>query len=351
MFKFLKEKLKKTVENISNKFKKEEIKEEVKPKAEIKEIKIEKIQEKKKEIKGEVVEGKIKEKKGFFEVVKEKITTTTIEGDKFEELFYDLELVLLENNVAVEVVEKIKNDLKRYLVDKPIKRGKIEETIEDSLRYSIGNLFIDTINFLEQVKAKKPYVICFVGINGGGKTTTIAKVANYLQNNGLNCVIAAADTFRAASIEQLEEHADKLGVKLIKHDYGADPAAVAFDAIEHAKAKGKDVVLIDTAGRLHSNEDLINEMKKIVRVAKPDMTIFIGESITGNDCVLQAQKFSEAVKLDGIILTKADIDEKGGAAISIGYITKKPILFLGVGQKYNDLKEFNKEEIIKSIGL
>jgi fused signal recognition particle receptor len=163
--------------------------------------------------------------------------------------------------------------------------------------------------------------------------------------------MAAADTFRAAAIDQLQLHADKLGIKLIRHDYGSDPAAVAFDAIKHAEASKKDVVLIDTAGRLHSNTNLMDEMKKIMRVAKPDLKLFVGESITGNDCTEQAKQFDQAVGIDGIILAKADVDEKGGAAISVSYVTKKPIFYLGVGQEYPDLQQFDKDKLIASIGL
>ncbi|MFH1052802.1 MAG: signal recognition particle-docking protein FtsY [Candidatus Woesearchaeota archaeon] len=198
-------------------------------------------------------------------------------------------------------------------------------------------------------KKKKPFVICFLGINGSGKTTTIAKIANMLQEKGYSVVLAAADTFRAAAIDQLQEHADNLKIKMIKHDYGSDPAAVAFDAIKHAEAKNIEVVLIDTAGRMHSNQNLTEEMKKIVRVAKPDLKIFVGESITGNDCVEQAKVFDEAISIDGIILSKADIDEKGGAAISVSFITKKPILFIGTGQEYGDIKAFDPNEVVDSI--
>jgi fused signal recognition particle receptor len=292
------------------------------------------------------------EKKGFFSRITETITTKKISAEKFDELFWDLELALLENNVAVEVIEKIKNDLKSQLVDKPIPRGKVDEAIASSLHSSIESLFsVPQIDLLARAKQKKPFVICFVGVNGSGKTTSIAKVTKYLQSNGLSVVMAAADTFRAAAIDQLQLHADKLGVKLIRQDYGSDPAAVAFDAIKHAEAKKSDVVLIDTAGRLHSNINLMDEMKKIMRVAKPDLKIFVGESITGNDCIEQAKKFNEAVGIDGIILAKADVDEKGGAAISVSYVTQKPILFLGVGQEYEDLQAFDKEKLLASIGL
>jgi fused signal recognition particle receptor len=338
-----------------------EVKEEPKPVEEP--VAEEKPEEKKgffsKVFKKEQVEEKVEakpeveeEKKGFLGKIKQSITTKKISEEKFEELFWELELALLENNVAVEVIEKIKADLKGELVDKPIPRSQINETIAGSLSTSINSLFdVPGINLLEKVKEKKPLVICFVGINGSGKTTSISKVAKYLQDNNLSVVMAAADTFRAAAIDQLQLHADNLDIKLIKHDYGSDPAAVAFDAVKHAEASKKDVVLIDTAGRLHSNINLMDEMRKIIRVANPDLKIFVGESITGNDCVEQAKKFDETVGIDGIILSKADVDEKGGAAISVSYVTKKPILFLGVGQEYTDLQPFDKAKLLESIGL
>lgn len=294
------------------------------------------------------------EKKGILQVIKEKVTTKVISEKQFDELFYDLEIGLLENNVAVKVIEKIKNDLKKDLTNKPIKKDKIKDEVKESLRNSIESLFdVEQIDLIELIKEKKekPFVIVFFGINGSGKTSSIAKLAHMLKNHKISCVISASDTFRAAAIQQLEEHASKLDVKLIKYDYGSDPAAVAFDAIKHAQAKLIDVVLIDTAGRLHSNINLIDEMKKIVRVTKPDLKIFVGESITGNDCVEQAQKFNNSIGIDGIILAKADVDDRGGTSISISYVTKKPILYLGTGQKYDDLKEFRREEIIKQLNL
>lgn len=292
------------------------------------------------------------EKKGFFGKLKEKLVTKVISESKFDELFFELEVAMLENNVAYDVVEKIKTEMKESLVDKPIPRSEFGEVITKTLKKSIEGLFEnETFDVMERIKSKKPYVIVFVGINGSGKTTTIAKFASMLKEKGLSVVLAAADTFRAAAIQQLEKHADKLGVKIIKHNYGSDPAAVAFDAIDHAKAKNIDVVLIDTAGRMHSNENLIKEMEKIMRVAKPDLKIFVGESTTGNDCVEQAREFNQSIDFDGIILSKADIDEKGGAAVSVSYITKKPILFLGTGQEYKDLEPFDKHKILKSIGL
>jgi len=294
----------------------------------------------------------VEEKKGIISKITEVVTKKAISEKKFEELFWELEVALLENNVAVEVIELIKDNLRKELVDKKVLRGSIPDVIKDTLAKSVEQAFdVETFDLLERIKSKKPYVIAFVGINGSGKTTTIAKMIKLLQNNNMTCVVAASDTFRAAAIQQLEEHTTKLGVKLIKHDYGSDPAAVAFDAVKYGQAKKLDCVLIDTAGRLHSNINLMDEMKKIVKVSQPDIKIFIGESITGNDCVEQAKKFDDAVGVDGIVLSKADIDEKGGAALSVSFVTKKPILYLGVGQEYGDLIKFDKEKIIENIGL
>ncbi|HLC47351.1 MAG TPA: signal recognition particle-docking protein FtsY, partial [Candidatus Nanoarchaeia archaeon] len=261
------------------------------------------------------------EKKGFFQRFKEIITTKTISDSQFEELFWELEVVLLENNVAVEVISKIKEDLRKEMVNIRLQRGKIEETVALSLKNSISSLFdVPKVDIIRSSDRKKPFIIVFIGINGSGKTTSIAKVAHYLLKNKKSCVMAAGDTFRAAAIQQLEEHGNRLGVKVIKHDYGSDPAAVAFDAIKYAEAHNISAVLVDTAGRQHSNTNLMDEMKKIIRVAKPDLKIFVGESITGNDCIEQAKEFDNAVEIDGIILTKADVDEKGGAAVSVSYV-------------------------------
>src|SRR3989344_3904026 len=252
----------------------------------------------------EKIEKEIPEKKGFFQRITEAITTKTISAEKFDGLFWDLEVALLENNVSVEVIEKIKEDLKEELVDKPLPRDvphKIQETLKNALTKILS---FDDIDLLSKIKKKKPFVIAFFGINGAGKTTSIAKLAHYLQQHKISVVLAACDTFRAAAIQQLEEHATKLGVKMIKQNYGSDAAAVAFDAIKYAEKNKVDVVLIDTAGRLHSNVNLMAELEKIIRVTKPDLKIFVGESITGNDCIEQARKFNELVEMDGVILTK-----------------------------------------------
>ena len=297
-------------------------------------------------------EEKQKEKGGFFSKLTDAVTKTNLTEEKFNDIFWELEIILMENNVAVEVIDKLKADLKKELVDSKVKRGTVDEIIMKTLRNTVNELFdVERFDLISKIKTKKPFVITFFGINGSGKTTTIAKLAYLLKQQGLNCVIAAGDTFRAAAIQQMEEHTQKLNIRLIKHEYGADPAAVAFDAIKYAEAKAIDVVLIDTAGRMHSNANLMDEMKKIIRVAKPDLKIFIGEAITGNDCVDQAKEFNSAIGIDAIILCKADVDEKGGAALSISYVTKKPILYLGVGQNYQDLKPFDKQIIMESIGV
>ncbi|HLD43170.1 MAG TPA: signal recognition particle-docking protein FtsY [Candidatus Nanoarchaeia archaeon] len=290
--------------------------------------------------------------KGIFQSLAEKVTTTTISDAKFDDLFWPLEEGMLESNVAVEVIEKIKGDLKGELIGVPLKRGDVQKIIETSFGKAVKDvLSIDSFSLIDKVKAKKPSVICFVGINGSGKTTSIAKIAHLLQQNGLSVVLSASDTFRAASIEQLQHHGDKLGIRVIKHTYKSDPAAVAFDAISHAKSRHIDAVLIDTAGRMHSNTNLMDELKKVVKVAKPDITLFVGESITGNDCIEQAKTFNEAIGIDAIILAKADIDEKGGAALSVSYVTQKPILYLGTGQEYDDLVQFKPEDIVRQLGL
>jgi fused signal recognition particle receptor len=276
-----------------------------------------------------------------------------ITSENFDEIFDELELVLLESNVALEVVEKLRKDLSSRLIDKEIKKNDLENEIKKELRKSIEEILMEPDDILNIVKLseKKPFVILFFGINGAGKTTSIAKTAHLLKKAGYHCVLAAGDTFRAASIEQLQIHADKLGVHLVKHEYGSDPAAVGFDAIKYAEKNRADVVLIDTAGRMHTKTNLLQEMEKIARVTKPDLKIFVAESVAGNDAVEQARAFNEIVNIDGSILSKVDVDEKGGTIMSVSYVTKKPIFYLGIGQNYGDFKLFDKEEFIKNLGL
>jgi len=302
------------------------------------------------------VEQKEEEHKGFFTKITETFTKIQITEEKFEELFWDLEVILLENNVAVEVIDKIKRDLKKELISGKVSRKGVEDLIMSTLKQSITELFdVEKIDLIEKIKEKRatnnPYIITIIGVNGSGKTTSIAKLTHKFQKEGFSVVLAASDTFRAAAIQQLEEHANKLNVKIVKHDYNSDPAAVAFDAIKYAQARNIDVVIIDTAGRLHSNTNLMRELEKVIRVCKPDIKIFVGESITGNDCVEQAKEFDKAVGIDAIILAKADVDDKGGAAISVSYILQRPILYLGTGQTYDDLKEFDPKIIIESLEL
>jgi len=271
-----------------------------------------------------------KEKKGFLKRRSEK---------KAHKLLDDLEEELIQNNVAYDVTQSICSSLKK---SNDVKND-LEKTLKDILTKPVK------LDLLKLTDSKKPFVILFIGVNGVGKTTTIAKLTKWFQKHKKTVVFSASDTFRAASLEQIQAHGDKLGVKVVKHKYGSDPAAVAYDAIDHAKAKGIDIVMIDTAGRQHSSDDLMGELAKIKRVAKPDITILIVDSLTGNDAVEQAKLFNEKICIDGSILTKTDADERGGAIISVGYESGKPILFLGTGQKYEDLEEFDAGKIVKQI--
>ena len=292
-------------------------------------------------------------KEGFFSKLFKKFTSSKITEEQFNEIFQELEIILLENNVAIEVVEKIKADLAKSLIGTEIKRAEIEQKIIDTLKDSILDVLIEPRNLIEQINEKKdlPFVILFFGINGSGKTTSIAKLAHKLKKLGISCILAAADTFRAASIEQIQTHGQRLGIEVISKEYGSDPASVAFDAIHYAKKNHIKVVLIDTAGRMYTKQNLMKEMEKIVRVSSPDLKIFVGESITGNDATEQAKTFNETAGIDGIILSKADVDEKAGTILSVSYVTKKPIYYLGIGQNYEDLQEFKKETVLKNVGL
>ena len=283
------------------------------------------------------------------------ITAKTISEKHLEDILWELEMGLLEGDVAMEVASAVVDSVKDDLVGRKIKRSNdITEYTYNALRNAVAEIIdIPGKSMTEMIEAKKaqgePLVVMFVGINGTGKTTTIGKLANYYLKKGYTPVIDAADTFRAGAIEQVNYHADNVGVKLIKHQKGSDPAAVAFDAVEHAKAQGKELVLIDTAGRMQTNTNLMDEMKKIKRVAKPDLVVFVGDALTGNDATQQASKFNEAIDIDGVILTKADADSKGGASLSIGYVIKKPILFLGMGQGYDDIREYDADWMLNQL--
>ena len=283
------------------------------------------------------------------------ITQKTITEDDIEEILDELFMSLLEGDVAYEVADRIVESVKEDLIGKKIKRrGDMELFTTNALKSAITEIIdngsYDLLGNIEEAKQNgEPYKIMFVGINGTGKTTTIAKLAKYLEKHGYSSVFGASDTFRAGAIEQLEHHAENLNLKIIKHARNSDPAAVAYDAVEHAKATGKDVVLIDTSGRMQTNVNLMDEMKKIKRVSKPDCIMYVGDALMGNDATEQATKFNDVIDIDGIILTKADADAKGGAALSIGHVIHKPILFVGTGQSYDDLMEFKPEWMINLI--
>lgn len=279
------------------------------------------------------------------------VRKATIKEKDVDSLLWDFNLALLESDVAVSVAETICNDIKAKLVGKEISgKQDISELTRDAIRSSlVDTLKQDKVDFIGQAKKKKPYIVLFLGPNGHGKSSTIGKVAAYLKKNGLSSVVSASDTFRAASIEQLEKIAGRAGVRVIKHKYGADPAAVAFDAIKHAEAHGIDVVLIDTAGRSELNVNLMEEMKKIVRVAKPDFKIYVGEALAGNAAVEEAAKFNDAIGIDGIIITKVDCDAKGGSLLSIAHVTKRPVVFIATGQGLDDLQEFEPSWFIDRI--
>jgi len=266
-----------------------------------------------------------------------------------DEILDEIYFTLLEADVAVPVADKIREGVKQNLLGRKYDRSySLEEVVEMAVKDAIRNVLeINEFDFDDWItKQKKPTVIMFVGINGTGKTTAIAKIANRLQNSGKSVVLAACDTFRAGAIEQLTIHADRLGCKIVKQNQDADPAAVAYDAIEHAKTKFKDVVLVDTAGRMQTNSNLIEEMKKIVRVSKPDLKVFVGDSLAGNNAIEQAKVFDDAVGIDAVILTKIDTDAKGGAALSIAHTIGKPIAFVCNGQEYEDIVKFDTEWMI-----
>jgi fused signal recognition particle receptor len=285
-----------------------------------------------------------------------KIVTKTISDKDIEDTLNELYYSLLENNVAMEVAEELIMKLRKEMIGREVRRTKdINSLMYDLLYKSILEILhtngnIDLLQLVKNYKDRGDVlVILFIGVNGSGKTTTIAKIAKLLIRNGFTVALSCSDTFRAGAQEQLEIHAANLGVKVIKHKYGADPAAVAYDTVKYAKAHKIDVVLIDTAGRMQTDKSLLDELKKITRVVKPDLIIFVGDSLAGNDALNQAKTFNDYIGISGSILTKIDADVKGGAILSITFITKKPILFLGTGQSYDDLVPFNPDDFARSL--
>jgi fused signal recognition particle receptor len=286
----------------------------------------------------------------------ETLTKTELKGGKLDTNLWDFKLSLLENDVALPVADVICEDLKKRLEGVQVDRfSDPKELISRTLREILLELLrtekqVDLLEMAEAMRAnKKPMVLVFVGINGSGKTTTIAKVAHLLQRKGYSTLMACGDTFRAGSIEQLEIHAQRLGIPVIKHQYGSDAASVVYDAVTHARAQGINVVLADTAGRMQTNKNLMEEVRKVIRINNPDLTIFVGDSLAGNDALTQAEEFNRFVNMDASILTKIDADAKGGSSISISYVTKKPVIYLGNGQGYDDLIPFDPNLIVKNI--
>jgi fused signal recognition particle receptor len=283
----------------------------------------------------------------------EAISFKEVSEDDLEKVLDRLFFSLVECDVAVPVAESLVERLRSELTGLKVRRGaRLEGVVKDALARALTDLLsaAEPVDFLKEAAEAKAggevFKVVLLGPNGHGKTLTAAKLARLLLNHGFTAVLACSDTFRAGAEEQLEEHARRLGVRVIKHRYGADPAAVAFDAVAHARARGINAVIVDTAGRMQTDASLMEEMRKIVRVVEPHLKVFVGDALTGNDALDQALRFNGAVGIDGSILTKVDADAKGGAAVSIIYATRKPILFLGVGQRYEDLMPFNPTWLI-----
>ncbi len=290
-------------------------------------------------------------KVGIFSAIKGLVTgEVEISESDTGPMLDEFELELLESDVALEVAEFIKKELNAKLVGAKVKRGQVNEFMMNIVQQTLAELMSSEKQFdiAENLgQYSKPVKIMFIGPNGAGKTTTMAKVANMLLKNRHSVVFAASDTFRAAAIEQLAIHAERLGVPIIQRPYGSDAAAVAFDAVAYATANNIDAVLIDTSGRQETNTNLINELKKMERVIQPHLKIYIGESIAGNALVEQVDAFNKAIGLHGVILTKMDCDPKGGTVLSVTKSTGLPILYVGVGQGYGDLEQFSAEKIVK----
>ncbi|HET6780162.1 MAG TPA: signal recognition particle-docking protein FtsY [Nitrososphaera sp.] len=277
-----------------------------------------------------------------------------------DDALLDLQLSLLESDVAQEVVDDLSAKLKKEMLGRKLEEEQQQQDathiVQAKLQTAVAEIFARAGRFdlIEKIKVKKqakagPFVIVFLGINGTGKTTTVAKIANLLRKAGFSVVVAAGDTHRAGAIEQLEQHTNRLSLKIVKQRYGADPSSVGRDAYEHAKKNYIDVVLMDTAGRMQTSKNLMDEMSKIVRVVKPDVKLFIGDALAGNDTINQAREFFQYTKFDGAILTKIDADAKGGSAISIAHITSKPVVYIGVGQGYDDIIPFDPDKFIGSL--
>jgi fused signal recognition particle receptor len=276
-----------------------------------------------------------------------------ISEEELNEILEEFEINLLECELPFNLVEKLSQDLRNELSNNTFSRNtEFNKIIKDRFTLSINNIFnqIEEIDLIELIKSsEKPFKILIVGINGSGKTTTIAKIGNLLKTNNLSVVLVAADTFRAGAIEQIKEHANRLDIKIIAQKYGSDPAAVSRDGVEYSKLHNIDVVLIDTSGRVQTSNNLMQEISKIRNVINPNFTIFVGDSLTGNDLVSQAQEFYKFTEFNGSILTKVDADVKGGALLAVLNETSKPIIYIGTGQEYKDLEKFNKDRFLSDL--
>ena len=268
-----------------------------------------------------------------------------------EEPLFELEMVLLENDVALPVAEEIIAHIRQDLTGKRRKIGERVDTIVISaLKSALLDVLGEGFDLVSYITAhERPVKILFTGVNGTGKTTTVAKIGAYLKKNGFSVVIGAGDTFRAGAIEQIDVHASRLGIRIIQHQQGADPSAVLFDAVQHAEAHHIDVVLADTAGRFHNRVNLMNQLDKIRRIMKPDLIVYVDEAVAGNDAVVRAFEFEKSVGADAVVLTKADMDPRGGAAISIAHTIGKPLMFLGTGQGYDDIVPFSPGQMVDEL--
>jgi fused signal recognition particle receptor len=294
--------------------------------------------------------------KQAFSAVTSAVREKKLSEEELGQVAFNFQLSLIESDVAQNVAEKLTQEVEKGLAGVKVERSEeASEVVGERLNEALHSAFAraGTVDILANVREKKksgdPYVILFLGINGTGKTTTIAKFANLLKKQGISVVCAAGDTHRPGAIEQLTEHAERLSVKVVSQRYGADPAAVGRDGVLYAKAHHVDCLLMDTAGRMQTNQNLMEEMAKVARVVNPDFKMFVADALTGNDAVSQAELFNSRVGFDGVILTKADADVRGGAALSIVYSTGKPVLFLGVGQGYDDLASFDSHKFLDSL--
>lgn len=364
MFGFLKKKLGESVKKLSKKVEqkpaekiekpvKERLEKRPKPKTEKAEPET-KAERGEPKVKAEIKKEPTEPKKSLRERLVKKITKKALSEKDVDEFFNEIEVDLLQANVAVGVAEALRSGLKEKLAGKEIKRGKADETIKNAFEEALMSILKqDPLELEKMIKDSKkegrPALFVFLGFNGSGKTTSIAKLGSHFKSRNYKPVLAAGDTFRAAAIQQLEEHGRRLELKVVKHQYGSDSAAVIFDAVKHAESKGHDIVLADTAGRTHTNVNLLDELKKVIRVNKPDLKILVIDSLTGNDAVEQAKRFNQDIGVDAVIMTKVDVNEKGGSILSVAHSINKPILFLGVGQEYRDFEQFEPKKFVDGL--